>query len=93
MSKWGENVKKFLTSLLDRSVDGILEKKWCTEDPNGSQNAKCVVCPVSVKLRLVDCLILVKGLLLLISISILKPNKRQWIEAIDEPRPINIQKV
>jgi hypothetical protein len=50
MSKWGENVK-FLTSWLDRSVDGIHVKKWCTADPNDPQNAKCLVYPVTVKMK------------------------------------------
>jgi hypothetical protein len=30
-------------------VDGILVKKWCTANPNDPQNAKCLVCPVTVK--------------------------------------------
>ena len=71
------------------SIDGIPVKICCTGDPNNSQNAKCLACPVTVKMRLADCLIFVKGLLLLISISILKPTKRQWKgwEMIEEPVP------
>ena len=41
VSKWGRKRHKYPTSWLDRSVDGILVKKWRTADSNDSQNVKC----------------------------------------------------
>ena len=41
----GRKVKSFLTHWLERTVDDIPVKSWCTSDPQNVQNAKCLLCP------------------------------------------------
>ena len=46
----GRKVKSFLTHWLERTVDDIPVKSWCTSDPQNVQNAKCLLCPPTDKM-------------------------------------------
>ena len=46
----GRKTKSFIAEWLNRKVEDIQVKTWCTSDPNNHQNAKCLLCPPSTKM-------------------------------------------
>ena len=46
----GRKTKSFIAEWLNRKVEDIQVKTWCTSDPNNHQNAKCLLCPPTTKM-------------------------------------------
>ena len=95
--KMGRKRQKYPTSWLDRGVDGILVKKWRTADSNDSQNVKCLVCPVTVKMPFGRLFNIGEGFTAIDKQFNTKTHQKAMEmlgddEAIDEPQQINIQK-
>ena len=95
--KMGRKCQQFLTSWLDRSIDGIPVKNWCTADPNDSQNAKCLACPVTIKMPFGRLFNIGEGFSAIDKHFQTKTHQKALEAlgddaAIDEPQQINIQK-
>ena len=46
----GRKIKAFRCEWLNRKVEDIQVKTWCTSDPQDKQNAKCLMCPPTDKM-------------------------------------------
>ena len=95
--KMGRKCQQFLTSWLDRSTDGIPVINWCTADPNDSQNAKCLACPVNIKMPFGRVFNIGEGFSAIDKHFQTKTHQKALEAlgddaAIDEPQQINIQK-